>query len=327
MRSLALAQAWADDGGKVAFLTTTREERLLRRLRNEQFQVRRIPAAYPAHDDWEATRKTLGQWPGSWLVLDGYAFDEAYHRHLLGTGHPVLAIDDNAHLDSYDVDIVVNQNLHAKSLQYRVRSDTRLLLGPAYVLLRRDFRRHGRPRPPPPAIARRVLVTLGGADPLNVTQKIVEGLRRTSVMGLEAEVILGPNNRNHEELARIAAEGPVRIRLRRDVSDMVQVMAKAELAVSAGGTTSWELAYMGVPTLAVILADNQRNLVNGLEHESILKSMGWHEDLTPEDIARAVDELAKDESRRNQMIERGQALVDGRGVERVVAALHSGPRR
>ncbi len=324
MRSLALAQGWADAGGQVAFLTATQEERLLHRLQHERFQLRQLSAAYPAPEDWRETRKALREWPRAWVALDGYAFDDAYHRSLQAAGHPVLVLDDNAHLNRYDVDIVVNQNLHAPSLRYRTRADTMLLLGPEYVLLRREFRQHRTPRPPAPDVAHRVLVTLGGSDPMNTTRKVVEGLGNAPIEGLETEVVLGPDTRHDENLEWAVAGEPLRMHVLRDVANMAEVMARADLAVSGGGTTSWELAYMGVPNLSIVLAENQRNVVEALERESIAQSLGWHEDVTPGSVTRAVGELAHNRMRRSQMSEKGRGMVDGRGVERVVAALKRG---
>ena len=98
-------------------------------------------------------------------------------------------------------------------------------------------------------------------------------------------------------------------------------MAWADLAVTAAGSTSWELARVGTPQVAIVLADNQRPVAQGLAAEGLAVSLGWHADLTPESIAGAVGALAGDAGRRGEMSRRGRELIDGRGACRVLAEM------
>jgi spore coat polysaccharide biosynthesis predicted glycosyltransferase SpsG len=102
---------------------------------------------------------------------------------------------------------------------------------------------------------------------------------------------------------------------------MPGMMRWADVAISAGGSTCWELAFMGLPSLVIVVADNQRGIAAGLAEEGAAVSLGWHADLAPPDIARSVRSLADDAAARRRMTARGRRLVDGCGGDRLVREL------
>jgi len=119
MRCLALAQAWKDAGGEVAFITACRSEGLLERFREEGFEVHLLSSSYPDPGDWEVTKNVLARHPDAWVVLDGYHFDETYQQWIKDAGNCLLVmIDDMTHLKHYYADIVLNQNLYAEDSHY-----------------------------------------------------------------------------------------------------------------------------------------------------------------------------------------------------------------
>jgi spore coat polysaccharide biosynthesis predicted glycosyltransferase SpsG len=100
-------------------------------------------------------------------------------------------------------------------------------------------------------------------------------------------------------------------------------MEWADLAVSAGGSTCWELAFMGVPTVVLVLTEDQNGVGKGLAAEDIAVNLGWHEEVSEEQIAEALRKLIEERVRREMMSARGRQLIDGQGAERAVAALLS----
>jgi UDP-2,4-diacetamido-2,4,6-trideoxy-beta-L-altropyranose hydrolase len=318
MRCLALAQAWQAQGGEAIFVTACENTGLLGRLRDEGLQVIRLERAFPDADDWAMTSQVLVAHPGAWVVLDGYNFDPSYQLRVKEAGHPLLVIDDMAHLDHYYADVVLNQNLHAAQLTYSCEPYTCLLLGTRYVLLRREFWPWCGWQREIPDIARKVLVTLGGADPDNVTFKIVQALRQVDVDGLEVVVVIGASNPHHQELEFAVRHSPFAIRLENNVTNMPELMAWADVAISAGGSTCWELAFMGLPNLALILSDNQRPVAEGLGATDVAVNLGLAASLTPHDIAHMLAELGCAFERRTFMARRGRELVDDLGAARVV---------
>jgi len=259
MRCLALAQAWRDVGGRVVFLMAMESPPLEARLRSEGMEVVHLPVQPGSMDDAIQTADFARQLGADWVVVDGYHFGAEYQRIIKDSGLRLLFIDDIGHAEHYSADLVLNQNIHAHEGLYQNREPyTRLLLGTRYVLLRREFLKWRGWKREIPEVARKVLVTMGGSDPDNVTLKVIQALHQVDMDGLEAIVVVGGSNPNYEELQSAVQDSRFPIRLESNVTNMPERMAWADVAVSAGGSTSWELAFMGVPILNLILAENQQ---------------------------------------------------------------------
>ncbi len=321
MRCLALAQAWKDAGGKVAFITACQNEGLLERLREEGFEVHLLSSSHPDPGDWEVTKNVLARHPGAWVVLDGYHFDEVYQKRIKDAGNRLLVIDDMAHLKHYYADIVLNQNLHADDLHYSCEPYTRLLLGTKYVLLRREFLAWRGWKREVPEMARRVLVTLGGSDPENYTLKVIKALQKVDISGLEATVVIGASNPHAHVLKKAVEQSSIPIRLIQNAKNMPKLMAWADVAISSAGTTVWELAFMGVPTIVGLTAPIEEFLVNGLEKYGLFVNIGWFNRLYADQLVNILNELMRNERKRRDMIVLSQHLVDGAGCARILEHL------
>ena len=323
MRCLALAQAYKDAGGQVVFITSCQNEGLLQMLQEEKIDIRLLGSSYPNAGDWEYTRDTLGDHPDGWVMLDGYHFNEVYQQRVKEAGHRLLVIDDMAHLKYYYADIVLNQNLHAEQLQYACEPYARLLLGTKYVLLRREFLTWKDWKREVPDVAQRVLVTMGGGDPDNYTLKVIRALQKVDVPGLEATVIVGASNIHTDVLQATVKKSQSSIRLIYNAENMPELMAWADVAVSAAGSTIWELMFMGVPAILISVADNQKQIAESAEAAAVAihvnrRSSGW-----PEKIADALQSLILDAKIRSTFGYKGRSLVDGLGRTRVIQAIQA----
>lgn len=307
MRCLALGQAWRDAGGAVVFGTQCRNSAILRRLCREGFEVR------------EPEERELPPEPDAWFVLDGYQFEAEYQRRLRDAGWRILTIDDQTHLDHYWSDALLNQNIGAERLPYRCEVPTRLLLGPSYALLRREFRAWRGWHREIPALARRLLVTFGGSDPQRLALRAVEALCSVAIDGLETVIVAGAECQVFPELQRVSQEAG--IGLLTNITDMPSQIARADIVLSAAGSTCWELAFLGAPAVLIVTADNQREIGAGLAERGCALNLGWHVDVTAAEIASAIRDLAFNRSGRAALSAASSALIDGRGAERVVAAL------
>jgi len=324
---LALAQAWRARGGAAVFVSRCDSAALRERILSTGAELVPLAPGDSMEADIENTLAQLLRREAAWLALDGYHFSLAQQQTLRGTGHPLLVIDDAAHLDRYCADILLNQNLSAAALSYRCDPETTWLFGPHYALLRPEFA-HWRCRfRGVPEVARKILVTLGGSDPNNFTARVIDALAQLDTAGLEVRVVIGPANPRLPELIERADALAPQIQLLSRVSDMAELMAWADMAVSASGTTCWELACLGLPALLVIMAENQRGIAAELDAIEVAQNLGWHDDVSVERLAAAVNVLQHDSSRRLRMSEQGRTLVDGRGAERVAQALLEHPRR
>jgi UDP-2,4-diacetamido-2,4,6-trideoxy-beta-L-altropyranose hydrolase len=321
MRCLALAQAWKDAGGKVVFVTACQSEILLQRLRGEGFGINLLANSYPDPSDWDNTKDVLSAYHGAWVVLDGYHFDETYQQQVKEAGYKLLVIDDMAHLKHYYADIVLNQNLHAEQLHYSCEPYTRLLLGTRYVLLRREFLDWRGWKREIPKVARRVLVTLGGGDPDNHTLKVIQALQKVDVPSLEAIVVIGPTNPHTHKLEVAIGQSQIPIRLIGDVRNMPELMSWADVVVSGAGSTTWELVYMGVPMLAMVLAPNQEAIARVLKESNIAVGLNFKSTYHSKPINQLIEELLVNKKARITMSQMGKTLVDGQGAKRIASII------
>lgn len=317
MRCLALGQAWQDAGGGVVFVTACQTDGLLQRLGEAGFDIHRLVKSYPDPGDWGHTRDVLAAHPDAWFVIDGYHFDETYQKRVKEAKHRLLVIDDMVRLKHYHADIILNQNLSAKSLHYSHEPHTRLLLGTKYVLLRREFLTwRGQPREIP-EVARRVLVTLGGGDPDNQTLKVIQALHGVDIPSLEVTVVIGASNPHAESLEAAARQSHTPVRFVHDARNMPELMSWADVAIAAGGSTAWELAFMGLPAVFLVLAENQRSIPESLERAGAALDLGWYSRVSAADIREALMSLLISREKRAEMTQRCRRLVDGAGAQRV----------
>lgn len=324
MRSLALAHAWAEGGGKAHFAVAQAPAGILQRLTSEGLAVARVRAPAAGVEDAAETAALLRDLGAPWLVVDGYGFGAAYQGALRERGVRLLYVDDYGHIGHYDVDLLLNQNLYATPALYPSRAPrTRLLLGARYAMLRREFRAwRDRARDTAPG-ARRVLVTMGGSDPDDATTMVLRALATRPEPRLEVLVVLGAANARVEAVRREGAMSPHGVRVLTDVRDMPALMAWADLAVTAAGSTCWEMAFMGVPMVAVVLAENQLPIARSLAAAGAARDAGWAAALEPARLADAIASLAAGADERRRMSERGRAVVDGLGASRVAHELRA----
>ncbi|MGH9553067.1 MAG: PseG/SpsG family protein, partial [Terriglobales bacterium] len=175
MRCLALAQAWQDQsgheqGGQCVFAMAETTAGCEERLRTEKVAVAAVAAIPGTLQDAAQLAELALARNASWIVVDGYQFDVRYQSHLKAAGLKVLVVDDTGHAGAYVADLVLDQNAHAtKDFYQRRESYSQLLLGPRYALLRREFKSWREWKREIAPIARKVLVTVGGTDPDNLT--------------------------------------------------------------------------------------------------------------------------------------------------------------
>ncbi len=294
------------------------------RLETEGLGVERITAQVGSAEDAAQVIQIARQVQAAWVVLDGYRFTGSYQQALKDAGVGLVCIDDEAKAEHYYADVILNQNLHADTGLYSEREAyTRLLLSTRYALLRREFRQWRGELHVLPQVARRVLVTLGGADPDNSTIKVIQALAQVSVPNLEALVIIGGSNAHAAELEAAARESGVAMQLVCNVPNMPDLMAGADVCVSASGSTVWELAYMGVPSIVLVVAANQAPLGEQLHAQGAMINLGRSSQVSAEMIAETLNSLMHDAARRNALASRSRELVDGQGAARVVAELIS----
>jgi UDP-2,4-diacetamido-2,4,6-trideoxy-beta-L-altropyranose hydrolase len=250
-------------------------------------------------------------------MSDSYECDAACHEVARQAGFRIAVMDDDGRRSSYDVELVINPNPGADHLASNYAAAGMALLGPRYAPLRSEFLAWRGPRTFP-EVAKNVLVTCGGSDPANVTVKVIEALARLDGEAIDVQVVVGPSNPKLGLLRRLTEVRGPRVRMVVDAADMPGLMAWADLAISVFGSTSWEMACMGLPNCAVIFAESHIRPAEDLASREILMSLGLHGSLNAERVATQVRGMIHDKAARVRMGAAGQTLIDGDGARRVV---------
>lgn len=322
MRCLALVQAWTQRGGRAFFLATAISDALKGRLVEEEMEILNIPSQLKDDDDVQMLIEEAKRVDANWIVVDGYRFGADYQKRIKDAGYHLLFMDDYGHAGQYVADVVLNQNISASEALYVERAaDTRLLLGSRYVLLRKEFKVWHMPRKQVAEVANKILVTMGGGDPANATLKVVRALKSIRGDSLEVKVVIGHCNNHFNTVDRELRTADFTSELLCEVDDMPGLMAWADLAITAGGSTNWEMAFMGLPNVILVTADNQSSIAENLNSEGISINLGWHENVAQGDISAVVEGIIGDVQLRSDMSAKGRVLIDGLGPDRIISTM------
>jgi len=316
MRCLALAQAWQDTGGTASLAVKELPDGLSPRVITEGISVIRMHAIPGSREDAAETVALAHRLIADWVVIDGDRFGSDFLGTVHAAGFQVLLLDDFADRESFPVDLIVNPDLDNGGEPYRKRGTTaRPLLGPSYVLLRREFGQENEKKEIRQT-GNRILVTLGGSDPENLTPKIADALAHCA--DLEVTVIAGAGYDKAYELGRLRASN---LRVVANPPDMAQFMRDSDQAIVVAGGTLWELLSMGCAVLSYSRNIVQANVIRALSHRGVVVDMGGTRHFDRAKLVASVKELVDSRTARGRMRNLGRALVDGRGATRVVEAM------
>jgi UDP-2,4-diacetamido-2,4,6-trideoxy-beta-L-altropyranose hydrolase len=322
MRCLALAQAWQDSGGDAVFGMNEPLPSIGDRLLSEGMEVVPVEALSGSREDAGRTAELASDRGAAWIVVDGYHFDADYQRELKAAGLQVLFVDDNGHASHYAADLILNQNVYADESLYPGREPyTRLLLGSRYVLLRREFRAWQGWKRVIPAVGHKVLVSMGGSDSGNVTAAVIPALQSVPIDGLEVTVVAGAGNPHLESLEAAIRSCNGSFRLVKDAVNMPELMAWADVMLAAAGTICWEICAMGLPSLLVVTAANQRRAADRLAALGAARTLDSGRETIATAAAPILLGLIQSQSSRESLSSKARELVDLAGAARVVSVL------
>lgn len=245
-----------------------------------------------------------------WLVVDHYGLSARWERAVRASAHRIMVIDDLADRP-HDCDLLLDQNYYADAAErYRglVPPTCVLLLGPSYALLREEFHAAAQRLRDRTGTIRRVLVSFGSTDPTGETVKALTALASLGDTALEADIVMGANSPSLEQ-ARDLCGRIVGLRLHVQTRRMADLMLAADLAIGAGGATTWERCTLGLPTLTVITAPNQRRTTEDLAALGAIWCLGTSGDVQPVDYARAIKEACADPARLRAMSQRSLRVM------------------
>jgi UDP-2,4-diacetamido-2,4,6-trideoxy-beta-L-altropyranose hydrolase len=315
MRCLALAQAWQEAGGTVSLAVAELPDALSPRVIAEAVSLSRIHATPGGSEDAAETIAQAHRLSADWVVIDGDRFGSDFLETVHAAGFRVLLIDDYADRESFHSDLIMNPDLDDGEPYRRRGATARLLMGPSYVLLRREFRQETEKKEIRQA-GNRILVTFGGSDPENLTPKIANALAHCS--NLEVTVIAGAGYDKANDLRKLKARN---LRVVFNPPNMAQFMKESDQAIIVGGGTLWELLSMGCAVLSYSRNIMQARVIQALSHRGAVVDMGETRHFDPAKLVISVKELADSHQARERMRNLGRALVDGLGAARVVEAM------
>lgn len=320
MRCFALAQEWMRSGGSCTFVGSIPSLAIREKILSEGIGFISLDAPQGSPSDLKALLREVHDFPGeSYVVIDGYEFDHNYEGSILAIGCVVLRVDDHNHRKKYNPTILFNQNVGAESLQYNCPADTTLLLGSQYVLLREEFVNFQNSKRKQPPRAQKILVTLGGADPENVTSTIARAM--TQLEDISVRFIMGPVNSFIADVEAILDEVDYPHEMLINSDKMSAHMEWADMAIVAAGSTCWELCRAGLPFMSVVVADNQVPISTHLGQTASAVDLGWFDKLTEKEWVEAINSLIIDHKKRTELSSRASKLIDGQGAARVVQAI------
>lgn len=343
MRCLTLAEALRTAGATCRFICRDLPGHMADRIAAQGFGVDLLPAPGPgpapigppdhavwAGVTWEAdaadTAAHLTPAP-DWLIMDHYAFDARWQRAVLPAGTRLMVLDDLADRP-HVADLLLDQNFGRQAADYKsiLPAGTKILAGAQNALLRPDFAAHRaaaltarQTRP-----LRHLLIAMGGIDLPDVTSRLLTALPGTALPGdLRITVVMGAAAPALDRVRALAADLPWTCDVAVNVTDMAALMADADLAIGAVGGTTWERCAVGLPTLMVIIADNQTPAATALDRAGAAILIGREDDpvLIP-NLQAALTDMT-DTAARRALAARTAEICDGRGTDRVVAALLS----
>ena len=249
------------------------------------------------------------------LIIDSYKIDFNYLYKIKTAGIKTIYIDDLNNF-IYPVDMLVNGNICAEDLNYKKYNENTIhLLGVEYNLIREEFKEL------PNRIINRevkqIMITTGGSDPYNMSEKILKALIRLDNSDkLVFNVVVTEGFINKNEIYKMA-ERTKNITVYENPEKISEIMLYSDIAISSGGSTLYELCSCGTPTISFIMADNQRYIVEKLMQFNAIGTLGWYNQLDDKDSFELIQTLIHNFGTREKMSIIGQALIDGKGSVRV----------
>jgi len=255
-----------------------------------------------------------------WLIVDHYSLDSRWESELAGSVAGLFVIDDLANR-THACDVLLDQNFYA-GLETRydslVPSSTQRLLGPSFAILRPEFGlKRAQGLKDRRDTVRNILVFMGGVDATNMTGRSLEALGGLLPPDCEVDVVVTPSNPWRTHIASLC-DGDPRLKFHLG-ADMAELSSRADVAVAAGGSALWERCCLGLPSIVVPVAENQRVAADDLaNHGAIL--LARPETLEAE-LPALWEQLLSSPDLRQRLAATSAALVDGHGAERICRSL------
>ena len=348
MRCLTLADALSAQGASCQFICRAHEGHLIDLIKHKGYAAHALPALPAddcgqqatsttnqlAHSHWLGASQTqdaaacapiLAAQPPDWLIVDHYALDTHWEQALAPYYRKLMVIDDLADRH-HACHLLLDQTFGRSAADYRplVPPQCQLLCGATYALLRPEFaalRPYSLQRRAEQPELRQLLITMGGVDKDNATSQVLQALRHCPLPpGCTITVVMG-STAPHLETVRLQAQHmPWPTRVLVGVENMAQLMADSDLAIGAAGATAWERCCLGLPSIMMVLAENQKYAAYLLERSHAARSIPGNAHLEKL-FSTALHELLANDAGLMQLCNAASRITDGQGCARVAKQL------
>jgi len=334
MRCLTLADALRGQGAECQFVCREHEGHLMDQIRSRGYEAYALskPDANSlsesdlAHASWlgvdwktdaAQTLQVLGIEELDWIIVDHYALDHRWESALRSSCKRIMAIDDLADRQ-HNCDLLLDQNYGSSVERYAglVPADCMQLHGSEFALLKPVYAHCRAEQNVRSGKIERVLIYFGGgADPMNLTGMALSVFQAPELLKIDLDIIVGLGYRHKAELEAAAASRG-RTHIHTQLPDLSELMTRADLAIGAGGATTWERCCLGLPTILVVCALNQEAIGEAMRLSGAASVLHPSDNLT--DYIRDITiELSTDTEKYFKMSNKAMLINDGLGLTRV----------
>ena len=314
MRCLTLAQELKNNFDKIIFLTRKDSGDFTETIMKNEFEVIFIPT----NNDSDIIKNLITTYSENknFLLIDHYDVDSNFESSLKNIFEKIFVIDDLANR-KHDCDLLIDQNYY-RDLNHRykklIQNDTITLLGSKYAIIRPEFRNINKKTIKKNSQIKKILVSFGGSDPTNECKKALDALCSIENNQFEIVAIVGIYNNKFERLKKLY-EKYSNIKIYRHVNDLSQLMLNSDLFIGAGGTTTWERFYMGLPSIVIVISDDQKESIEFLSDMGHIINLGLAKNVTSKTYVQTLQKLNSDLIYNMSL--NNQKLVDGNGSNRI----------
>ena len=325
IRCLTLADKLNRRGVNIQFICKEEKGNLIGLIEKKGYRSHRLLRSIDLAEERELTKKILKNRSNcpDLLIIDHYDIDISYEFPLREHVKEIMVIDDLANR-RHDCDLLLDQNYSKNDNRYngRVPENCIQLLGSEYAILRPQFQKARENLRERDGGVNRILVFMGGVDSKDITSKVLRAINILVRSDIAIDVVIGNLNPHHDEIKILASKIPNTI-CHHNVEDLAKFMSSADICIGAGGTTTWERCCVGLPTITIVLAGNQKDISESLDKEGAIINLGWYQNIKEYNIKEAVEGLIDNPNKMASMSGKSRNLVDGEGVNRVCDAMVS----
>jgi len=329
MRCLAIAKIFQNQGSDIHFICRNHQGNLIDKIIKEGFNVfiLELSSEFKSNKNWLGDSQSKDSYECSkvfkkirpdWLIIDHYCIDQEWQIVAREYCKKILVIDDLADR-VHECDVLLDQTFGCQDFEYShlIPDECKLLLGSKYAILRPEFlelrslslnRRKS-------FDLKKILISMGGADPMNSTCQVLDELSKIDLPNTtEVTIILGASSTHLDTVKAKANRLIYNTTVKTNIDNMAETMANSDLGIGACGTSTWERCCLGLPSIQIVTAENQKKIAKNLESQDIVKIVNSFDELVPS-INYMINNLSKYSNK-------SKSIIDGKGLMRLVEILN-----